>query len=139
MWKCRCGTENRTPRKGCYSCKRLKDADVETLPLVLIGMGFLIAVAATMIGDAYQIPALKHYGGIVFFLLMGLAMLIWARVDQTRGVTIGRDDFEYSDITEKEHPFAFWLYTVTYYAGGIFFIVCAVISFLFPSILSLGH
>ena len=71
-----------------------------------------------MIGDAYQIPALKHYGGIVFFLLMGLAMLIWARVDQTRGVTIGRDDFEYSDITEKEHPFAFWLYTVTYYAGG---------------------
>ncbi len=138
MWKCICcDTENSNPRKTCYSCRALKDEkDGQGLPFVLIGIAFLIAVAAAMIGDAYQIPALKHYGGIGFFLLMGLGMLIWARVDQTRGVTAGGDEF---DIKKKESPFGFWLCIVIMYAGGIYFIVCAVISSLFPSILSLGH
>jgi len=141
MWKCRCGTENRTAGKRCYYCRRLNPEPVKDVERLSLGVGciiiaFLIAVAATMIGDAYQIPALKHYGGIVFFLLMGLGMLIWARVDQTRGVTAGGDEF---DIKKKESPFGFWLCTVIMYAGGIYFIVCAVISSLFPSILSLGH
>ena len=141
MWKCRCSTENRTAGKRCYYCRRLNPEPVKDVERLSLGVGciiiaFLIAVAATMIGDAYQIPALKHYGGIVFFLLMGLGMLIWARVDQTRGVTAGGDEF---DIKKKESPFGFWLCTVIMYAGGIYLIVYAVISFLFPSIVSLGH
>ncbi len=137
MWICRCGTENRTRTTQCPSCKGPEDVeDGSWLPLVLIGMGFLVGFATMLIDDAYQIPGLLHYGGIVSVLLMGFGALIWARVNQTRGVIAGGDEF---DIKKKESPFGFWLCTVIMYAGGIYFIVCAVISSLFPSILSLGH
>jgi len=74
-----------------------------------------------------------HEHDYTLLLLFGFAFLIWARVDQTRGVTTGGDDFEFIDIKEKESPFGFWLYVVTYYAAGIFFIVCAVIAFFAPN------
>jgi len=135
MWKCRCGTENSTPRKGCYSWGGPKDADVETLPLgpVCIFIAFLIAFAATMIGAAYQIPALNHYGYVVFLLSLGFGLLILARADQTRGATINREDLGYIDIKKKEYPFWFWLYVGTHYAAGIFLIVWGVISFFAPN------
>jgi hypothetical protein len=138
MWKCKCGTENRTPGKRCYYCRRLNPEPVkdgEKLPLVVgcIIIAFLIAVAAKMIGDAYQIPALNHYGGSVLLSLFGFGLLIWARADQKSGVTLGGDDFTFIDIKKKEYPFSFWLYVGTYYAVGIFFIVCGVISFFAPN------
>ncbi len=139
MWKCRCGTENRTAGRRCYYCRRLKDADVETLPLVLGCIAFLIAFPAAMIGGVYQIPALEHYGAIALLLFIGFFALSMARADQTRGVSTVGTDVQSIDILEKESPFLFWLYTVTMYAGGILLIVYAVISFLFPSILSPGH
>ena len=137
MWICRCGTETRTRTTQCPSCKGPEDVEGGSwLPLVLIGMGFLVGFAIMLIDDAYQIPALKHYGGIVFFLLFGFGGLSMARSDQKSG--LGGDELDFP-IRKEESPIGFWLYTGTMYAGGIFLIVCAVISFLFPSTFSLGH
>ena len=135
MWICRCGTENRTRTTQCPSCKGPEDVEEVQggLPFVLFGMGILIAIATVLIDDAYQIPALRHYEGSVLFLSMGFGFLIWARADQTRGVTSGLDETGPLLIKEKESPFCFWVYVGTYYAGGIFLIVCGVISFFAPN------
>jgi len=114
MWKCICRTENRTRTTQCPSCKGPEDVE-------------------EVQGGAYQIPALRHYGGSVLFLSMGFGFLIWARADQTRGVTSGLDETGPLLIKEKESPFCFWVYVGTYYAGGIFLIVCGVISFFAPN------
>ncbi len=132
MWKCRCGTENRTPGKRCYYCRRLNPEPVKDGEWLSLGVGciiiaFLIAFAAAIIGDVYQIPALEHYGVIAFFLTLGLATFTGARADQKSG--LGGDDFYY----------LFWFDITFSYAIGICFIVYAVISFLFPSTFSLGH
>ncbi len=135
MWKCSCGTENSNPRKRCYLCMAPKD--VETLPLgpVCIFIAFLIAFATMLIDDAYQIPGLLHYGGIVSVLLMGFGGLIWARAGQKSG--LGDDDL--GPIKKEESPIAFWFDITVKYAAGIYLIVYAVLSFLFPSIVSLGY
>ncbi len=131
MWKCRCGTENRTPRKTCHSCRRPKD--VEKLPLEVgcIIIAVLIAVAATMIGDAYQIPALKHYGLIAFFLTLGLGALGIARSKQKSG----HDDDNEFPITKEEYPICFWFDVTMNYAIAIVFIVVAIIKFFVPNFL----
>ena len=136
MWICRCGTENRTRTTQCPSCKGPEDVeDGSWLPLVLIGMGFLVGFATMLIDDAYQIPGLLHYGGIVSVLLMGFGALIWARAGQKSG--LGDDDL--GPIKKEESPIAFWFDITVKYAMGIYLIVYAVLSFLFPSIVSLGH
>ena len=138
MWKCSCGTENRTAGKRCYYCRRLNPEPVkdgEWLPLVFGCIAFLIAFPATMIGLAYQIPTLIHYGAIAFFLTLGLGALIWARAGQKSG--LGDDDL--GPIKKEESPIAFWFDITVKYAMGIYLIVYAVLSFLFPSIVSLGH
>jgi len=88
-----------------------------------------------LIDDAYQIPGLLHYGGIVSVLLMGFGALIWARAGQKSG--LGDDDL--GPIKKEESPIAFWFDITVKYAMGIYLIVYAVLSFLFPSIVSLGH
>ncbi len=136
MWICRCGTENRTRTTQCPSCKGPEDVeDGSWLPLVLIGMGFLVGFATMLIDDAYQIPGLLHYGGIVSVLLMGFGALIWARAGQKSG--LGDDDL--GPIKKEESPIAFWFDITVKYAMGIYLIVYAVLSFLFPSIVTLGH
>jgi len=140
MWKCRCGTENRTPGKRCYYCRRLnpepvKDGEKLSLGTVCILIAFLIAFATMLIDDAYQIPGLLHYGGIVTVLLMGFAFLIWARADQKSG---DGGDYEFP-IKKEESPIEFWFVITVNCAAGIYLIVYAVLSFLFPSIVTLGH
>ena len=136
MWKCICRTENRTRTTQCPSCKGPEDVeDGSWLPLVLIGMGFLVGFATMLIDDAYQIPGLLHYGGIVSVLLMGFGALIWARAGQKSG--LGDDDL--GPIKKEESPIAFWFDITVKYAMGIYLIVYAVLSFLFPSIVSPGH
>ncbi len=133
MWKCICcDTENSNPRKTCYSCRALKDEkDGQGLPFVLIGIAFLIAVAAAMIGDAYQIPALKHYGLIAFFLTLGLGALGIARSKQKSG----HDDDNEFPITKEESPICFWFDVTMNYAIAIVFIVVAIIKFFVPNFL----
>ncbi len=133
MWKCSCGTENSNPRKRCYLCGGPKDADVETLPLgpVCIFIAFLIAFATMLIDDAYQIPGLLHYGGIVTVLLMGFGGLIWARAGQKSG--LGDDDL--GPIKKEESPIAFWFDVTMNYVGGIVLIVFAIIRFFAPNFL----
>ncbi len=139
MWKCRCGTENRTPGKRCYYCRRLNPEPVkdgEWLPLVFGCIAFLIAFPATMIGLAYQIPTLIHYGAIAFLLTLGFTGLSMARSDQKSG--LGGESYLYP-IKKEESPIGFWFDITFKYAAGICFIVYAVISFLFPSTFSLGQ
>ncbi len=134
MWKCSCGTRNLTLGKRCHKCGTPKDVEGESLVLGCVSI-FLIAFAAAMIGDVYQIPALKHYGVIALFLSMGFGGLSMARSDQKSG--LGDDDL--GPIKKEESPIAFWFDITVKYAMGIYLIVYAVLSFLFPSIVSLGH
>jgi len=132
MWKCICcSTENRTPRKTCHSCMAPKD--VERLPLVVgcISIAFLIAFPATMIGVAYQIPTLIHYGAIAFLLTLGLALLGGSRSDQKIGV-VGPYEFP---IKKEESPIRFWFSITYWYAVGIVCIVVAIIAFFVPNFL----
>ncbi len=130
MWKCRCGTENRTPGKRCYSCRRPKDVEKQPLMVGCISIA-LIAFAAMMIGLFYQIPALKHYGGTVTVLFLGLGTLGIARSTQKRGHD-GDNEFP---ITKEESPICFWFDVTMNYAMAIVFIVVAIIKFFVPNFL----
>jgi len=137
VWICRCGTENRTRTTQCPSCKGPEDVEVEGESLVLGCISIvLIAFAATMIGLAYKIPTLIHYGAIAFLLTLGFTGLSMARSDQKSG--LGGESYLYP-IKKEESPIGFWFDITFKYAAGICFIVYAVISFLFPSTFSLGY
>jgi len=128
MWICRCGTENRTPRKTCHSCRRPKVVEKQPLVVGCISI-VLIAFAATMIGAAYQIPALKHYGGVAFVLTLGLGALGMARSMQKSGHD-GDNEFP---ITKEGSPILFWFDVTMNYVGGIVLIVFAIIRFFAPN------
>ncbi len=131
MWKCSCGTRNLTLGKRCHKCGTPKDVEGESLVLGCVSI-FLIAFAAAMIGDVYQIPALKHYGVIALFLSMGFGGLSMARSDQKSG--LGGDSY-LNPIKKEESPIFFWFDITITYAAGIVFIVVAIIAFFAPNLL----